>query len=852
MTHVPKSARSEDGINQIVQAAKAVDDTPKVSVARNVKELPEMIEEHEETVHKLESILAKYLSNPNQLPGRRPKCKPSKQDKGQSHGQEVDAIDYLTSRIRELETEINETRQTVDQRNPHPYGFVSYTQIEDAHATAYATRKKGPQGTMIRLAPKPHDLIWRNLPMTRSQRRTRTFWNSFWMIVLTILYIPPNVLTAVFLANLHNLGQVWHDFDQSLLAHPTGWAIAQGIVAPGLQILFYLFLPALFRRLLIKSGDTTKTQRERHVASKLYGFFVFNNLMIFSIFGTAWAFIATVINAQSQSVWDSIKQAQLATQIIIGLCNLSPYWVTWQLYRFLSAAVDIVQAWSLISNFFQRKFSNPTPRQLVELTAPQPFVYADYFNNYLFVATVGFTFGMIQPLILPITAVYILCDVWFKKYLLQYIFITKVESGGAFWRMAFNRVLFATLLMNGVVALLVGAKGSPSPMLYCMIPLLPIMAAFMWFCKYSFDIPYAYYTTKSFTETEVGDVVKGVPERKQRRGGDRVAVKFGHPALYKNLITPMVHAKSQHLLKEIYRGRLDEDDASYGNASSRPNSVFGYSDIYMNEMSPSALGKTSKKSRGNAPFEVVAEADLDFENFKRRSDFRQEFGGDGELYGRPEDQISRPGTPSSMMSFGAASTLMGGRGRSESPGGFGTRESSTTRIGGALDSEHTYAPGYANLDRSGSPSRKPTPMRDQSPPVRLDGIDIPQPGLGRREIADAGLEAYRDDDTLSTYEQRRLSQGSMGGMLLQNASGMGRSDSPGRGRVARKPLAAQAGVRTDSQSPSGDMGRRRQSPGAASGLGRYTYSDGPGSGLMGTPTGEDEFTSYDYFRRGRK
>lgn len=810
-----------------------------------------MIEEHDETVHKLEGILAKYLSNPNQLPAQRPKCKPSKQDKGRSHGNQVDAIDYLTGRIRELETQINETRQTIDQRNPHPYGFASYTQIEDAHATAYATRKKGPEGTTIRLAPKPHDLIWRNLPMTRAQRRSRTFWNSFWMVVLTILYIPPNVLTAVFLANLHNLGQVWPAFNTSLLAHPTGWAIAQGIVAPGLQILFYLFLPALFRKLLVKSGDTTKTQRERHVASKLYGFFIFNNLIIFSIFGTAWAFIATVINAKQQNIWDAIKQAELATQITTGLCNLSPYWVTWQLYRYLGAAVDIVQAWPLISNLFLRKFSNPTPRQLVELTAPQPFVYADYFNNYLFVATVGFTFGMLQPLILPITALYITCDVWFKKYLLQYIFITKVESGGAFWRMAFNRMLFGTLLMNGVVALLVGAKGFASPMLYCMIPLLPIMAAFMWFCKYSFDTPYAYYTTKSFTETEIGAASKGVPERKQRRGGDRVAVKFGHPALYKKLTTPMVHAKSQHLLKEIYRGRLDDEDAGL---ESRPTSVFGYSDIYMNEMSHSAPGKISKGGHSNAPFEVVAEADLDFENFKRRSDFRQEFGGDGELYGRPEDQISRPGTPSSMMSFGASSTLMGdrkGRDRSESPAEFGTRGSSTTRISGALDGEHTYARGYANLNRSGSPSRNATPMRDQSPPVRLDGIEIPHSGLGRSEVADAGLEAYRDDDTLSRYEQQRLSQGTVG--MLQNASAMGRSESPGRGRAARKPVASQAGAgRFGAQSPSGDMGRRRQSPGAASGLGRYSYIEGQGAGLAGTPDAEDEYTSYDYFRRGRR
>jgi hypothetical protein len=40
---------------------------------------------------------------------------------------------------------------------------------------------------------------------------------------------------------------------------------------------------------------------------------------------------------------------------------------------------------------------------------------------------------------------------------------------------------------------------------------------------------------------------------------DRVGVRFGHPALYKKLIVPLVHEKASHLLEDIIRDPSDAD-----------------------------------------------------------------------------------------------------------------------------------------------------------------------------------------------------------------------------------------------------------------------------------------------------
>ena len=727
LTQVPTARRTDEGLLRLTEQALSTDEAPRTAISRNMKDLPELMEEHDETVIQLEKVLAKYLKNPSKLPAKRPTCKPSKKDKARDSKQEVDAIDYLIGRIRELELEAKETRHTIDQRNPMPFGFASYTRVEDAHATAYAARKKGPEDCVIKLAPKPHDIIWTNLAMTRGQRRVKAFWNGVWMTLLTIVYIIPNILTAVFLSDFSNLGQVWPGFQKSLEGHHVFWAVVQGIVAPLVQALFYLILPVIFRRLFHNSGDPTKTSRERHVISRLYAFYVFNQIIVFCIFASAWRFIAGAIKNNNaplhSSTWSYIKNYHIFANLVAGLCNTSPYFITAQLQKNLTATVDLIQAWPLIKGTLMRKFGNPTPRETIELSAPQPFAYADYYNAYLYVTTVGLAFSTINPIILPITLFFIGLDAWLKKYLLQYIFITKTESGGLYWRMVINRLIFAMLLSNLVMALVIGAQGlqqyssagtTEAAMLYALIPLPFLIWGFKYWISRTFDNQIAYLTTKPAStafDSEDPTILKGA-ESKKRQHHDRVAVRFGNPALYKKLLTPMVSAKSQHLLKELYAGRLD-------NHVNEEAGSYGYSDVYMTSMAHDRPGKSADPA---APFEVVDEHAMDFAHFKQRAEFRDEFGGGGELY----SESSRPGSRASMSTMHTLGLggLQHARKGSDSPGS--SRASSRTRYDGmAGDAGVTYPKGY----------HATAGMRSESP-ARGRSMDI----------AAAGHPAFRDAD----------------------------------------------------------------------------------------------------------
>lgn len=215
-------------------------------------------------------------------------------------------------------------------------------------------------------------------------------------------------------------------------------------------------------------------------------------------------------------------------------------------------------------------------------------------------------------------------------------------------------------------------------MLGAMIPLPLILLGFKFYCKKTFDDQIHFYTRGLMNKEATAN-----SDTTSRRSNN-VAVRFGHPALYKTLMTPMVHAKSQHMLAQVYKGRLEDDDTAV---------LAGYSDMY--NLRDMKSGNQEKKPKG--PFEFVNDSQLDFENYKNRDDFREDHGGDGELYGKPEDVI-RSATPATIRENNFA-RMNGGNTRTSS------RDSEGTYVDGGVGT--TYPTGYHNTPnalRGSSPS----------------------------------------------------------------------------------------------------------------------------------------------------
>lgn len=669
VTDVPKKKCSDEGLAAIIDQVAPNASFSRTTIARNVRHLPQLITDYEEAVRKLEKILSRYLKDPDNLPKARPLCSPPKSDPDYQNGQKVDAIEYWNRRVTRLRIQIVEARKGIDRRNPYPYGFASFPDIAEAHAVAYASRKKHPSGSTIKLAPRPTDLIWENLHLTPAKRSWRRFIVNLWIAFLTFIWIAPNAMIAIFLVNLGNLGNVWPAFQNELKAQPQFWSIVQGVASPAITSAIFLVLPIIFRRLSIRAGDQTKTGRERHVMSKLYFFFVFNNLVVFSLFSSIWGIVTSIIKDTSKGTdaWKAIIKSNMANTIFTSLCAISPFWVTWLLQRQLGAAIDLAQLWTLLYSFVVRRVSHPTPREIIELTAPPHFEYASYYNYFLFYATVALCFAGLQPLVLPSAALYFTLDVWLKKYLILYIFVTKTESGGLFWRPLFNRLIFGTILSNLVVFLTIWVRGIGGYVMVGAVAPLPfIMIGFKIFCSRMYDSKLYYYSQN------LGSSRK--PPTDGMSKNDKLSARFGHPVLYKTLFKPMVHKKAQHKLAEVLNTK--PEDESFGHS--------GYSDsvVKMEPMMAGEPGRPNSDTSALKNFEVVAENNLDFEHFKNRAEFAEDHGG-GEIF-------ARPGTPSTMFTSEMGS-------RPGTPVGGGVRSYSPTQSGSPSGSGYPqYGSNYAS------------------------------------------------------------------------------------------------------------------------------------------------------------
>jgi hypothetical protein len=486
-------------------------------------------------------------------------------------------------------------------------------------------------------------------------------------------------------------------------------------------------------------------------------------------------------------VWESIKKNDIASSMFIALCNTSPFWVTYLLQRQLGAAIDLAQLWPLVQAFFLKKFSSPTPRELIELTAPPPFEYASYYNYFLYYATVTMCFAGIQPLVLPATALYFLIDSWLKKYLLLYRFVTKTESGGMFWRVIFNRFIFATMLSNLVVMLTCWVRGNQGSHIefYSLIPLPFIMIIFKIYCNRAFNNKITYYSIVDVTKTPEN----GVDPKENRMRSERLANRFGHPALYRPLITPMVHSSAQNLLPAIYKGRLsDGRDVDSGDMMT----VSGYSDMV--SLDPMQKGRPGKSANNVPGFEFVSDSQMDFEYYKNRAEFAEDHGG-GEIYGRP-GEIGRPGTPGSVdgSDFSRPGTPVG---RTGSPFAGGAAQQQRLM---SLASNTSGDTSYSAYRPGGAPNTGFTqqmtlgtepPARGRSPLYSQNNGS--SSGLGL--ISNAAAPAYSNLSTpgrMTPVQSPGPSVGAMGGGP-QGYSGLAQNEEPsydyfrGNNRARRNP-----------------------------------------------------------------
>ncbi|ANB11284.1 Csc1p [Sugiyamaella lignohabitans] len=589
--------------------AGTADNAPKVEqveIGHNVRHLGELHEKYNKCLHALEKHLAKYFKHPDKLPSKRPMTRPMKEDR-EKLKDKVDAINYYLIKLRIYRDQISRTSAEYDTANRShteklPYGFVSYRNQPEAHITAKKANKKSGRvgGALVKLAPRPEDIIWKNILLGKYERANKQWWGNLLFTVLMVAWIVPNAFIGCFLSDLSRIGVLWDNYQIFLDGHPTLFAILQGVLSPIVTSIIFLILPMIMRRMSQWQGKLTKNERERDVANKLYAFFFFNNFFVFTMMSVIWNVVSQVIqyvgsDNHNMSFIQVFNKLQIGEQIATAIINASSFWVMYILKANLGAVLDLLQVFTLFWNSFQKRFLSPTPRELMLLTAPQSFNFSVYYIWVLFYSTIALAFTSIQPIIFPMLTFYLWFDIILKKYSLMYMFVTKAESDGMFWPFIVNRLLFALGVGNIILLAVVWIQGGLA-LGMAVVPLPFIVIAFKIYLHKKLN-PLFFYFIPTENEREAMNHYNGASDSGTIIGSE-LNTRYRNPIVYRRLPQPMVRAEIRPRLKSV----CDVND-----------------DIFNGDDGVPVLGRDSV-SAVSQEFEYIGENELDYEQYIQRTE----------------------------------------------------------------------------------------------------------------------------------------------------------------------------------------------------------------------------------------
>lgn len=552
ITHVPKKLQSDGGVKQIFDDLKMPYPTTAVHIGRKVGQLPELIEQHNDTVRELEKYLVRYLKG-----GKIGKKRPMIRIGGflGMGGQKVDAIDYYSQKLQKSEAKVEAYRDQIDKRKAENYGFASMAAVPYAHMAGKLLTGKRPKGAQIALAPNPKDIIWSNLTLSSGEVRRKKISGFFWLSLVAALNTVPLAFVS-FLANISSLANSIDFLADAQSQHQTLFQIVSGILPPAVSALFGWLLPRIMRGLSKYQGAQTHSRLDRAVLARYFAFLVISQLIIFTLIGVVYQLVNAVIKEVNkhksfEQILVDLKNQNVLWLVYQAYINQSSYWLTFFPLRGFLAVFDLAQIISLAWVSFKTHVFGRTPRDIREWTQPPEFEYAIYYANLLFMACVALVFAPLAPIVAAAAAIVFWISSWVYKYQLMFVFVSKVETGGRMWNAVINRLLFSVVLMQLLLLLTIGnVMGWKSYRWAATIPPIFIVAGFKVYLN-RFLAVFRFYepTPEELSQAKVHS------ERADIKG-NRLSRRFGHPALHSELFTPMLHAKMMPLLSAVFSGKI--------------------------------------------------------------------------------------------------------------------------------------------------------------------------------------------------------------------------------------------------------------------------------------------------------
>ncbi|KAL9553867.1 hypothetical protein MBANPS3_003073 [Mucor bainieri] len=554
VSRVPQDMRSDEQLKQWVSRERIPYPIADAMIGHHSKRLTELFEEHQLAVHNLETTLAAYLSDGKKHHSN--KTRPTVRLGGMlcCGGKKVDAIEHYTQQVADLDREIKQLRKSRTTKTAH-YGWISFDSVHAAHATERALGSKFD----IRLSPTPTDLVWPNLPLDRKTRRAKRWMGRvvYWVFVFAWM-VPMTALSAT--SNIVNLIRLVPNSAAFIETHQVLMGVVQAYFTPVVMAVFFYLLPLFFRLLSQQQGYWTQTTLDRKVLTKLYVFFIINNLLVFtltSMFIGIYGQLRALVESGSLEPASGESIAEYVMQIAKNIAEVSTFWINFVCLKSLTLTMDLAMLVPLLTITVRKFLTRPSPRELRELAKPPEFNYPQNYNLLLFFFTIALVYSAMSPLILPFALVYFAVASMVYKYMLMYVYVTKMESGGKIWPVLFQTVMTSALFFQLTMIVMMALKGG-SLQAYCLIPLPVLTLLYQYFYYRRMHVLGTYLSGSepSYVLKDDESAIStgtGTDKRKKQHQHQTLQSQFQDPAYRNKLSAPTVHDDVKHLLQKVYK-----------------------------------------------------------------------------------------------------------------------------------------------------------------------------------------------------------------------------------------------------------------------------------------------------------
>ncbi|KAI1739398.1 DUF221-domain-containing protein [Xylaria scruposa] len=391
----------------------------------------------------------------------------------------IDALDYYEEQLRRLDEKIWDARKK--DYAPTDTAFVTMDSIAACQMAIQATVDPRPGQLLIKPAPSPYDVIWKNTYAPRYQRRLRSVVVTIFIFSLSILWL----IAVAFLAQLLSIctiRRVAPPLADMLDRHEITKALVQTGLPTLVVSLLNVLVPYLYDYLSNIQGFISQGDVELSVISKNFFFVFFNIFVVYVVSGSAaladfWKIIR-----------DSLSDTNtIAAKIAESIQSLSNFYLNFIMLQGFGLFPFKLLQFGSVSLYPLYRMGSKTPRDFAELVQPTLFNYGFYLPTALLIFILCLVYSVLpgSELVLLLGVCYFGLGYFVYKYQLLYSMDQPQHATGRAWPMICRRIILGLVSFQIVMlAILVLRKAFSKAAL-----IAPLVVITLW---------YNYYFTKQF------------------------------------------------------------------------------------------------------------------------------------------------------------------------------------------------------------------------------------------------------------------------------------------------------------------------------------------------------------------